>query len=79
MHDTREVSVYPIGVFKKRDLTLTAAERTYTPPNPQPPTPASQAMAIGRRRIKEDLIFAGEKNPWTFPLYMCSSSMLSLV
>ena len=73
MHYTREVSVYPIGVFKKRDLSLTAAEPILLP------TPASQAMAIGRRRIKEDLIFAGEKNPWTFPLYMCSSSILSLV
>ena len=55
MHYTREVSVYPIGVFKKRDLSLTAAEPILLP------TPASQAMAIGRRRIKEDQIFAGEK------------------
>ena len=63
MHDTREVSVYPIGVFKKRDLTLTAAEPILLPiPNPCIPSHGHRKKKNKRRpnfcRGKEPMDFS---------------------
>lgn len=59
MHYTREVSVYPIGVFKKRDLTLTAAEPILLP------TPNHYIPSYGhRKKNKRRPNFCRGKYPW---------------